>query len=155
MPQPRPSRRNDARTLIVLGCSVLALGACNRHDGVDRDRAPWDPTTTLTGANVVPGSGASAVSSIVEARCTREATCNDIGAGRHFTTRGACVSMLREDMREDLSAPDCPGGVDPKRLDECLARIRTEHCNSPVAELERLRACRPSDLCAKADVGKR
>ena len=152
MPQPELSPRNDARALIALVYGVLALGACNRHG---RDRVPWDPTTTLTGANVVPGSGASAVNSIVEARCTREATCNDLGAGRHFSTRGACVSILREDMREDLSASDCPGGVDPKRVDECLARIRTERCDSPVAELGRLRTCSAINLCIKADVGKR
>lgn len=56
--------------------------------------------------------------------------------------------MLSNDMREEFSGPDYSEGVDPNRLDACLAQIRTEECNSPAAELERLRVCRTSALCA-------
>ena len=152
MPRPASVSTRPRQALVAVACGVLALAACNnRTGGVDRDRPPWDPvtpgTTTLTGADVVVDQNATAVARVVEARCARAEACNDIGAAGRFSTRGACVSMLSDDMKETFATPACSGGVNPKKLEECLLRIRAEDCKSPGAELERLRACGASELC--------
>jgi hypothetical protein len=151
---------HSTRYLVVLGC-VAALGACNRDRdrAADRDRpatpTTQDPgTTTVTGANVSLTNEA-AVGWIVEARCTREATCNNVGADKRYGNRDSCVSKLRADMKDDLNTRDCPKGIDRKELDECLAEIRTEGCNNPIEKIERLAACRTSDLCLKTDTKNR
>jgi hypothetical protein len=152
---------HSTRYLMALGC-VVALCACNRDRDrmTDRDRTGTgtgtgtmtnDPgTTTVTGANVSLNHDA-AVSSVVDARCTREAACNNIGADKRFGNREACVTKLKADMASDLNAADCPKGIDRKELDECLSEIRSESCNNPIEKIERLAACRTSDLCLKVD----
>ena len=138
---------SSTRTLAVLGC-VVAVAACSR----DKDRQTTleqEGKTTVTGANVSLTSQA-AVGSIVDARCTREAACNNIGVDKPYGNREACISKLKADMKEDLNANECPKGIDRKELDECLSEIRTEGCGNPIDKIERLAACRMSDLCLKA-----
>ena len=124
---------------------VVALGACNRERAVDRDPG----TTTVTGANVPSVSNGSAVGRIVGARCARELACNNVGSDRRFASQDVCSQSLRIDMKDDLNASDCPQGVDQKELEGCLAEIKSESCNNPIDKIERLAACRTSDLCLK------
>src|SRR4051794_18336550 len=76
--------------------SALAIAACNR-DHVDRDgfaERNFDQsdrsgstrvgTTTVTGADVSALTNDLAVDRIVAARCAREASCNAVGADKHF-----------------------------------------------------------------------
>jgi hypothetical protein len=152
---------HSTRYLVALGC-VVALGACNRDRDrvVDRDRpgpgtTTQDPgTTTVTGANVSLNHE-GAVAGIVEARCTREAACNNIGLDKRYGNRDSCVAKLKSEMQNDLNASDCPKGIDRKELDECLSEIRSESCNNPIEKIERLAACRTSDLCLKTDTKNR
>jgi hypothetical protein len=92
-------------------------------------------------------SAALAVKSIVGARCSREARCNNIGADRKYSSAAECNSKLSEDRKDDLNMDDCPRGVSQKELSECLAEIKNEDCNNPLDSLGRLAACRSSDLC--------
>jgi hypothetical protein len=151
-------------------CLVAAAG-CNRDR--DRDRGTVDlnrpgetvesagrdldrsGTTTVTGANVNFVPNESAIDRIVAARCAREATCNNIGTDKDFTTREACSQKLRGDMRDDLGAKECPHGVDQKELNECLESIQKEDCNNPIDMIGRLAACRTSDLCQSTDMRNR
>ena len=131
---------------------LLALAACNRDRAADRDQAPREReqgTTTVTGANVAVTSNDTAISRIVAARCAREASCNNIGADKRYTSQDVCSQKLRVDMKDDLNANDCPHGVDQKELDECLAEIKGESCNNPIEMISRLAACRTSDMCLK------
>ncbi|HMJ10095.1 MAG TPA: DUF6184 family natural product biosynthesis lipoprotein [Polyangiaceae bacterium] len=93
------------------------------------------------------GSTRAAVQSIVAARCTREARCNNIGADHKYASLAECSAKLSEDRKDDLNAKDCPRGVSQKELGECLAEIKNEDCNNPLDSLGRLAACRSSDLC--------
>lgn len=58
-----------------------------------------------------------------------------------------CGLKLRADMGEDLNTQECPNGIDQKELEERLTEIRSESCNNPIDKIERLAACRTSDLC--------
>ncbi len=151
--------KSIVRCLVPFACFV-ALAACNRDRrervDVDRDRPSDYPnlgetnkdksgTTTVTGANITANE--AAVTRIVNARCAREASCNNVGADKRFTSQDVCTTKVKADMKNDLNASDCPYGVDAKELDECLEAIRTESCNNPIETISRLAACRTSDMC--------
>lgn len=151
------------KKLVVLAVPTLCLVAaagCNRDrtgtvtgsGDLDRDRSG---STTVTGANVGSVGNDSAIDRIVAARCAREAACNNVGADKHYSSREVCTRDIRADMRDDLSAKDCPRGIDQKELGECLEAIQKEDCNNPIDDVGRLIACRTSDLCLSTDMPNR
>jgi hypothetical protein len=157
------------RCIVPVACAA-ALFACNRDKDrvverersdfgrtgeLDRDRSGTVGDTTLTGANVGTVSNTSAIDRIVSARCAREAACNNIGTDKKFTTNDSCSREIRADMHEDLKASECPYGIDQKELNECLTEIRNENCNNPIEKIERVAACRTSDLCLKTSAPNR
>lgn len=164
------------KLFLVPALCLVALAACNRdRDRVDVDRregrvtvdtTPNSPnvpnvdrdrsgTTTVTGANVGAVNNESAIARIVAARCARESACNNVGSDKRFTSAAVCSQKLKNDMRDDLNAKDCPRGIDQKELNECLVEIKNEDCNNPIDMIGRLAACRTSDLCLKTDLPNR
>jgi hypothetical protein len=164
-----------ALTLAMLGSATLATVSCDRRAEerrddvptrpVDAERAPTDsrPSDPATPAERAPAttddrSGAGpldkrttandpAIRSIAQARCDREARCNDVGADGKFSTHDACLAEISGKLVDELDLSECPGGVVQKELDECLAEIENESCNNPIDKIERFAACRESDLC--------
>jgi hypothetical protein len=140
-------------TLALVGAGALAVTGCDRDDralAVDRDkgRAPgYEAKDEPRAPAVAPGMIGATVDRIAEARCKREARCNNIGADEDFKSHDACLSSIREKTRDDLNASDCPGGIDQKELNECLEEINNDSCNNPLDTLGRLAACRSSDMC--------
>jgi hypothetical protein len=128
---------------------TTALYACHRDRAADRPSpSPSEPgITTITGASLV--QNATAVSRIADVRCSRELACSRIGVGEKYSSHDSCVHDIRRSMQDDLDANDCPRGIVQKELDECLAAIKAESCNNPIERIERLTACRTSDLCRK------
>ena len=138
---------------VTLAASALAAFAC------DRDATRTDATATATPANREGGVGTTpmtnkatvsndqAIQNLVNARCEREARCNNVGPGKQWASAEACRSDLTAKNRDELKASECPGGIVQKELDECLADVRKETCDSPLDTLTRLAACRSSDLC--------
>ncbi len=168
---------NRVRHVVPVLC-VLGLFACSRDRShttdVDRDRtgrvdlpaAPLDRehttasdrdrvndgvgTTTVTGANVGAVQNSNAIERIVQARCAREMACKNVGVDKRFTSNDVCNKEIRNDMRDDLNAKDCPYGVDSKELNECLESIQKESCGNPLESIARLAACRTGDMCLKS-----
>jgi hypothetical protein len=124
---------------------VLVLGACNKTN----DTAAAQPFGTYDEPKKLrPASrAASAAESITEARCAREQRCENIGADKKYSSFSDCSDRVRNDWKDDLNARECPGGVDQKELDECLASIRNEDCNSPFDTLGRLTECMAGPIC--------
>jgi hypothetical protein len=96
-----------------------------------------------------PGEPSSAVASIVAARCEREVRCNNVGAKGKYPSRADCATRIQNEKRDTINEKDCPGGIDRKHLDDCLAEVRDEACRSPLASISRLVSCRSSRLCLK------
>jgi hypothetical protein len=154
--------KNFVRLAVPALCLAAAVG-CNRDRVSERDHGTTTTeragdrsgTTTVTGANVGAVGNEAAIDRIVAARCAREATCNNVGADKHYTSRDVCSQKIKADMRDDLSANDCPRGIDQKELNECLESIQKEDCNNPIDAISRLAACRTGDLCLKTDMPNR
>ena len=132
------------RTLCIsLVGGLLALGACNRTN--DPEPVYGEPRSDT---ELRPASrAASAAESITEARCAREQRCENIGADKKYSSFSDCGARVRNDWKDDLNARECPGGVNQKELDECLASIRNEDCNSPLDTLSRLTQCTAGPIC--------
>jgi hypothetical protein len=138
------------RTPIRVGAfsaiALLGVAACSRDSRPAAEPAPaYDPTNET---ELRPASRAtSAAESITEARCAREQRCENIGADKKYSSFADCSARIRDDWKDELNARDCPGGVDQKELDECLAAIRNEDCNSPFDTLGRLGECMVAPIC--------
>jgi hypothetical protein len=103
-----------------------------------------EPSTNAASATQ---SASEAVDSITEARCSREARCNNVGIDRKYDSPADCKAEVREEWSEDLNAFECAGGIVQKELDECLTEIKNEDCNNPFDTLGRVVACRQGDVC--------
>lgn len=126
-------------SLLTAVASVAVLGACEKTKTED-ERTPTERVQSAT-------QNGPAIASIIEARCAREARCENIGPEKRFLTRAACVEHVRDKSQNKLNAKECPGGVDPKALDSCLTQIKNEDCGSPIETVERVATCNSIDLC--------
>lgn len=120
-----------------LGAGVLMSWACGNQ------QRPAESAMAAPAAS----EGASATESIAEARCARESRCDNIGADKKFSSMEDCIARVREDWREELSARECPGGINETQLNECLGAVREEECSNPFDTLERVTACTAGQIC--------
>ena len=95
-----------------------------------------------------------ALTNIASARCDHEQRCNNIGTGRRYQNVQACRTVVRNTFAEDLNPRDC-ASVDHHELSECMEEIRGEACNNPLDTLQRLAACRTSDMCRETSLTMR
>ncbi len=90
----------------------------------------------------------AAVAELSVARCTREARCGNIGGDKDYATVAQCETKITQNMKDELNGYECPNGIVAKEFKECLQAIRKEACGSPLDTIERVVACRESDICA-------
>ena len=128
--------------MLVIGPAVAV--------GCDHDEHAAAPTPAAAApAEHPPGTAdvATARDTIVAARCDREARCANVGDGKDYQNRDACVSKLQGKTGKDLNTQDCAHGVDQPKLADCLSKIRVEECGSPIDSLSRFAACRTGAIC--------
>jgi hypothetical protein len=147
------------RAAIAATLATVPLVGCKRRELSDADlrREPtsaelekkkdWSEEPKAVGGGPVDVS--SAVDRIVEARCAREASCGYIGSDKKWASANACSEVVSREYSDDLTAEDCPAGVDAKELDECIKESRNADCGNPIDVIGRVAACRTSDLCRK------
>jgi hypothetical protein len=139
--------------IMAIALVICAAGACERKDRERVDISPARPAEPNEPATKAPEgvptrlSNDTVISRIVEARCARELRCENIGKDKKFESVAICRSELTKKGDDMLDAKECPRGIDSKELGECLAEVKNEDCNNPLDTLERLAACRASDLC--------
>jgi hypothetical protein len=136
------ARLGLAGFLLASGTALLA-SACERRE----NQTPGaDKSQPAVQSQRVEALG-NAVDSIVAARCDREERCANIGAGRRYESKDACMSSTRSSQSRDLNFTACPSGVDEKELSECLEHILKDECNSPLDHISRIASCRTMDIC--------
>jgi len=150
---------------MTMALAFCAIGACERNER-ERERvdiSPARPAEQEPEARTVPEarkapegiavtgmSNKAAIERMADARCARELRCENIGADKKFESVAACRSELMNKGDKNLDAEECPRGIDSKELEECMTEVKNESCGNPLDTLERLAACRPSDLCLSA-----
>lgn len=135
---PAPSLRH--RLLLVTFAAGAAFAACGPRGGANEP-----PVTPAARADSVE----AAVGDIVDARCDLEDHCGNLGPGQKFESRRVCESKMQGTTANELNTKDCPLGVEGRKLDTCLASIRSEDCGSIFDSLNRWNACRNGQICFK------
>ena len=128
-----------------------AENACPENTAVLQPTTPA-PSTAPAGATM---AFSDAIGSIVSARCEREQRCNHIGSGKRYESVQACRTALRSDIADDLNPAECSRGINRRELSECMQQVREEDSGNPIETLERVVACRTSDLCRDTSVSLR
>lgn len=154
--------RKSISLALGLGVGLVVMTGCNREgrnrpltpeERANRAEARAERAEHRAEARTEQVSAAttremrSAVRSIADARCDREARCHNIGVDAKFASRAACVERVRADWADDLNAHECPKGVRDHELDECLHDIRDEECGNPFDSLDRMFSCGTSEIC--------
>ena len=100
--------------LTVAGLALIV--GCNKSNEPE-PMAPASGPVVETPRSVT----ASATQSIAQSRCEREARCDNIGGDKKFSSMDDCLTRVRTELKDDLNARECPGGVNRQQLDECLS----------------------------------
>jgi len=132
----------------IAGASFAFVVAACAHTG---DR----PTEVSTTSGTVRVANGDAIAAMGNARCEREARCNNIGKGQTFASQAECSKEATTSAREAVNEEQCPKGIYKKELDECLSAIRSDECNNPLDHIVRLAACRPVELCGGGTIGSK
>lgn len=148
---------SKARIIVIamsVGAALIPTGCESREEyvtrlatqGPDRDSERVQELLYPQGEEVAFTNEVH-IRRIAEARCAREERCQEIGAGKRFGDREACMTYVLDHSRVDLSSANCPGGIVEKELQECLQAIDGQECGSTIDHALRIVACRSSDMC--------
>jgi hypothetical protein len=72
---------------------------------------------------------------LAEAKCERAVRCQQIGKGKEWGSKDACIGATRNEEFPGLSAAqDCPKGVDASDVEKCAADIKGSSCDEELAQ---------------------
>jgi hypothetical protein len=133
--------------------AVALLLACEHTDqtGAPTASGPAQVDRGQPGAAnaQAPSLDNATVEQLSGARCDREQSCNNVGAGQKYAAREVCMEQMRGSLANDLNSYNCPRGINRDNLDRCMAAIRGEECNHPLDTIVRMDKCRDDALCMK------
>jgi hypothetical protein len=104
--------------------------------------------TTTTAARAGTPTNDRAIDAITNARCEREARCNNVGQNKTYVSNEGCLTQLRGEAMNSLTASSCPQGINGPQLDKCLADVRGERCENVLDTIGRLANCNTTALCS-------
>lgn len=88
---------------------------------------------------------------VTTTRCDREEACSNVGTGKEFGDRDACVNEIGHDNVSTFSSEECPSGVDADRLDACISELKASPCVTGGKADERAPAsCSREQLCTRS-----
>src|SRR5580704_17051489 len=125
------------QAMAVLSLATISLLPACEHQ--DRGSAAVPGTTAYREYRVgvtnpqAPIFDQRIVDQLSWARCDREESCNNVGAGRRYVARDVCFDQMRGRIGDDLNETQCPLGIDGEALGACLSAIRAEGCGDGVA----------------------
>jgi len=106
-----------------------------------------EPPPRTTAAEIPNVTRDRAIQEIVDARCSREFSCANVGAGRTWRDFDTCKRDARLSMRDTLSGQSCDDGVNAERLASCLADLRNLYCDASDNTVEHYSNCANQRLC--------
>jgi hypothetical protein len=131
----------------------LAMASC-LTSACDRDEPARPGADSLEPGSAEPPPGAAtntakerALDALASARCERELRCENIGAQKSYGSMDSCRAEVRSEWQKGFDAETCTGGIVEEKLNGCLAQLRDEKCDHPIATLGRMGACQPGAMC--------
>ena len=113
--------------------------------------SPLPGTPELQGSSAASQKVAdkAVVDRLAGARCDQEEVCKNVGPDRKYVSRSVCLDDVRGNIGNDLTAFNCPKGLDGDAVDRCMASIKNEECGHPFDTLLRFDKCRTDVICMK------
>jgi hypothetical protein len=130
------------RTHAIGFAAVLLATACARQVGT-----VTVASTTTTAAEQTPADAAAL--RLADEICGREAACNNIGETARYRTEEACMSDQGARAPAQLKAWSCTPTQTQAGFEQCLAAIRSERCETALTRLDKLDACRSTEVCGR------
>ena len=121
--------------------AALSIVGCNKTG----EREPNAERADLTPASRTR----SAAEQIAQARCEREQQCGNVGGDKTYSSTQDCLARIQSDWKDDLNSRECPGGINQKELNECMAQVRAEACANPFDTLARVTECTSGQICVE------
>lgn len=138
----------------VLGAALAAalVVACGSkatqfRPNTAQDRLPNDRARGVTEAQ--GGADQRTVDLIADARCDRAEECDEIGAGRRYSTRASCDMQNETRASRELDTASCARGADRGAVSRCVAAINRQECSTFMQTLSRIPDCRTELLCTR------
>jgi hypothetical protein len=129
-----------AVAVCLASAGILALG-CEHTE--DRNAATSEQAQASTRDTAV-------VDRLSNARCDREAACENVGDGKKYASAQVCRDKMRGDIANDINSYQCPRGIDAAAVQQCLAAIGNEECGAhPIETITRMDKCRSGAMCMK------
>lgn len=135
------------RSFALTAAAVVILAtACARQ-------ANTEMTTVTSGSTAgVRATGARDEASamrLADEICNREVACSQIGVGARYPTVEACMSDQGTRAPARLAHWSCTPAATQGSFEQCLAAIRGEHCETKLASIDELGACRSNAVCVQ------
>lgn len=142
---------------ILAACAAAAAlnGACHKTpvgDGkaeqeLERERVPVARESVSTRSALAFND---AIGAIVDARCSQQTRCDNVGGGKQYPSEAACKQAVRSGFSDDVVPAECPDAVDRRALAACVKAVRDEGCGAALDTLSRIAQCRTAALCPHA-----
>lgn len=122
--------------VMMLGAGLLLMGACSAADEAVDDTA-LEPSLETR------------IDRIASTACDRFEECGDIGSGKDYENREACMDDMRQDFRDLWPADECSDGrVNAEAYDICDKKAETYSCDMGLFEfISYYQSCSASDVC--------
>jgi hypothetical protein len=129
--------------------AVVVLGtACARQAGSSTTTVTSGSTSgvRVTGVRTDPDEAGLRLADEI---CNREVACSQIGDGTRYPTVEACMSDQGSRAPARLAHWSCTPSSTQASFETCLAAIRSEHCETKLANIDQLGACRTNAVCGR------
>lgn len=154
------------RTLAIFFSTAAVLAACSHSRGPDTPKSQGPTQTTIssfdfgdpggTRRNAEPYTPSKPdlddphhpANRLATAACDRKLECDQVGVGRAYATRQACLSAAVQQAQQDLGRANCNNGMADGRLSECIHSVRRGACSTDFVMADRFLECRGDHLCA-------
>lgn len=89
----------------------------------------------------------SAIDRAADATCTNLDKCGEIGEGRTYATRNACMVDYRATFQNSWPAGQCEDNINPDGFDQCIGRIEIAQCGNLLDLANVVLNCTPGRVC--------
>jgi hypothetical protein len=131
----------------LLAMSACAGSAARPSASSGADLAAHDPAPR--GLTRTPQSDDAILDRLSAARCEREESCRNVGDGRMYASKSACIERVRDGIATDVKPHTCSNGVDGAELERCAAALEFERCDRALDSLAGMDRCQTAALCVK------
>lgn len=141
--------RSLTKTLTLGAVALLAI-AC-AHSQKDRSSTTTVTSGSTQGVKVTAARSErhQTATRLADELCARAAACSQIGEGARYHTEEACMVDQGAKAPAQISSWSCTPGQTQAGFEECLASIRSERCETDLPRIDRLVACRTTQVCGR------